>query len=105
MLEGPARSGKTRLALAIAAAALCEGALAAEKPCGTCPHCRKILAGVHPDVTVLSGGGGSRGFHIEAVRTLRAQAYVAPNEASRRVYILQNVQEMTVAGERLLKNS
>ncbi len=44
---GPAGSGRRTLATAIAAALQCAGT---DPPCGRCPACRKVFAGVHPDV-------------------------------------------------------
>ena len=44
---GPEGSGRHTLATAIAAAMQCTGA---EPPCGRCPACKKVFAGLHPDV-------------------------------------------------------
>lgn len=47
LLHGPSGVGKQRLALWIAQRLLCAEAL---KPCGTCQHCRYVLALQHPDL-------------------------------------------------------
>ena len=47
LLSGPDGVGKKTLALAVAQAALCEGAPAPE-PCGACGTCRKISAAIDP---------------------------------------------------------
>jgi DNA polymerase-3 subunit delta' len=49
----------------------------------------------HPDVTVLGGDGEARSFHIDAVRDLREEVFVLPNEAPVRVFVLCDVQNMT----------
>lgn len=99
MLEGPKGSGRGRLARALAAWALCEGE---QPPCGACLPCRKVLGGVHPDLQVFAGDGRAQGFHIEVVRALRESAYIAPNEGRCKVYLLQDVQEMTPAAQNAL---
>lgn len=93
LLEGPVGSGRRTLARLIAAAAVCrhEG----ERPCGHCPACRKALGAGHPDITELGGTEEARSFHIDAVRALREEAYILPNEAPVRVFILCDVQSMT----------
>ncbi len=47
LLTGPAGVGKQRLALWLGARLLCE---AAERPCGTCQHCRYAAELQHPDL-------------------------------------------------------
>ena len=48
LFAGPEGVGKKHLALAVAQAALCEQAPAAE-PCGACRACRKVSAALEPD--------------------------------------------------------
>lgn len=93
LLEGPVGCGKKSLAGILAAALVCRSE--EEKPCGICPACRKAFNGSHPDITVLGGGTDARSFHIDTVRTLREDAYVLPNEAPVKVFILCDVQAMT----------
>lgn len=100
LIEGPKGSGRRTLAQLIAAAAVCEGH--GELPCGECAACRKVFHGSHPDVTVTGGDGEARSFHIDVVRELREQAYILPNEAKRRVFILCDVQAMTEQAQNAL---
>ena len=100
LLEGPVGSGRRLLARLIAAAAVCRES--AERPCGHCPACHKVFAGIHPDVTQLGGEGESRSFHLNAVRSLREDAYILPNEAPRRVFILCDIQNMTEQAQNAL---
>lgn len=93
LLEGPVGSGRRTMARLIAAAAVCRSA--GEKPCGHCAACHKALNVIHPDITELGGAEEARSFHIDAVRALREEAYVLPNEAPVRVFILCDVQSMT----------
>lgn len=85
LLTGPAGSGKHALALALAQALVCTGE---ERPCGTCSHCKKAAAGIHPDVITVSPAEGKREIQVDQMRSLRADAYVRPNEAQRKVYVI-----------------
>lgn len=100
LLEGPAGCGKRTLARLLARAAVCESA--DHRPCGRCNACRKAADGVHPDITVISGGNGERSFHIDAIRDLIGSAYVLPNEASYRVLILCDAHNMTPQAQNAL---
>ena len=93
LIEGPVGSGRRTLARLLAAAAVCEAG--SERPCGRCPACHKSFTANHPDITELGGDGESRSFHIDAVRNLREEVYIRPNEAPVRVFLLYNVQNMT----------
>lgn len=100
LLEGPIGSGRRTMARLIAAAAVCrEGG---ERPCGRCAACQKSLRAIHPDITELGGTEEARSFHIDAVRALREEAYILPNEAPVRVFILCDVQTMTEQAQNAL---
>lgn len=93
ILEGPPGSDTAGLAALLSRWAVCtsEG----ERPCGECDGCKKTLSGGHPDIFIAQGGSGSRSFHVDAVRAIRADAYVLPNEAERKVYLLLGADTMT----------
>ena len=91
ILSGPPGSGKRTLAGLLAAALVCSeqgGGL----PCLACPNCRKAMAGIHPDI-VRTGDDG-KDITVAQIRALRADAYIRPNEAACKVYILENAQTM-----------
>lgn len=100
ILEGPADSGKTELALEIARAAVClnDG----EKPCGRCAGCVKAQAGSHPDIAVADGDADARAFPIDAIRKIRADAYIRPNEAPNRVFVLLGAHNMAEGSQNAL---
>lgn len=65
------------------------------KPCGVCPDCLKAQKNGHPDITETDGvKGKSRNFTVDAVREIRDDAYIVPNESDRKIYILKNAHNM-----------
>ncbi|MEG1999810.1 MAG: hypothetical protein RR053_00250 [Evtepia sp.] len=69
-----------------------------DAPCGICPNCRKARAGIHPDVISLS----AELLKVDDIRTLRRDAYIKPNEAMRKVYILEHAETMNAAGQNVM---
>ncbi len=99
LIEGPVGSGRRTLARLLAAAALCRET---EAPCGVCSACRRVLAGIHPDVTEVGGTGEARSFHVDEIRRLREEAYILPNEGHRRVFLLREAGQMTEQAQNAL---
>ena len=93
-------SGDLAGAAQYAAAALeCQGEEA--KPCGVCPACRKVLAGIHPDVATVRDEA-HKNIAVDVVRTLRADAYIRPNEGRRKVYIFPDCGLLTEQDQNVL---
>ena len=92
LLSGGNGESRKEAAQAMAAALVCCGE-EKKRPCGVCPHCRKVHGGIHPDVITVEGEGG-KPINVSQVRTLRADAYVRPNEAERKVYVLIDADKM-----------
>lgn len=101
LIEGPEGSGRRTLARLMARAAVCS-APAGEKPCGVCAACVKAAAGGHPDIVEVGGDGGARSFHIDAVREIRDNVYILPNEAPRRAALLIGADAMTEQAQNAL---
>ena len=100
LITGEPGTGKRTFARLCAAALLCEGP--GRKPCGVCAQCRKALSGIHPDVIFTDCAAVSGQFPIDRLRELLSGVYVAPNEASRKVYILANCHNLSSAGPHAL---
>ncbi|MDE6412992.1 MAG: hypothetical protein K2K42_03730, partial [Eubacterium sp.] len=97
ILEGESGIGKRTLAREIAAALVCRSG--AEKPCYACAQCQKAEKGYHPDIFEYKPKGGARSFHVETVRNVINDVYVAPNEADYKVYILCNAHFMNESAQ------
>ena len=98
ILSGPAGSGKRTLAGLLSAALVCTGG--GEVPCFACSGCRKAMGGIHPDV-IWAGGEGDE-LNVARVRAIRSDAYIKPNEAPRKVYILEGAQNMNDSSQNAL---
>lgn len=102
-LEGEPGSGRTALAMALAGAILCERQQG--EMCGECLACRKVLAGVHSDITVANGKENPELFKVEPLRELCAGAHRSPSEGRAKVYIIAEAQLLLPASQNVLLKS
>ena len=120
LLAGPSHTGKSTLGRWLALRLNCPNP---EAPCGRCPTCRRILEGAHPDVRSLqlpndrdptlgipiettqrSSRTAERVIGIEQIRALQRDVSLAPHQGKWKVYILTNVETMSLeAANCLLK--
>lgn len=91
---GSRGTGKTTTARILAKALLCQRGPTPE-PCGECDHCKDVEAGRHVDVTEIDAAS-NRG--IDAVRELRDGVGYAPMRARYRIYIVDEVHQITKEG-------
>ena len=98
LISGPEGSGKHTLASLLAAAILCTNE---ERPCGLCPACRKVMAGVHPDFITVDDPE-KKTVPVELIRQARADMYVLPNESEHKLYLFPRAQDMGVPGQNAL---
>jgi DNA polymerase-3 subunit delta' len=90
---GPHQVGKRTAALTLAKALNCEreGATGWDS-CDTCPSCRKVDAGVHPDVISVAPDG--QFIKIGQVREITEQLGLNPLLARRRMVVLRESERM-----------
>lgn len=90
ILSGPAGSGRHTLARLLAQALVCEGQ--PPFPCGNCSHCRLVQEGIHPDVMGLErfvpAEELGKDVKVNTVRAIRSDAQIRPNQARRKVYLI-----------------
>ncbi|MCR4936443.1 MAG: hypothetical protein K5990_08200 [Oscillospiraceae bacterium] len=104
LLAGPQEAAHRR-ALELAQAMLCSAPGA--RPCGVCRDCRKLLRGVHPDLTVLTRlpdakGKLKREIYVDQIRELVSTASILPGEAQRKVYLIRDAGMMNAAAQNAL---
>ncbi len=83
------------------AAAALECRSADNRPCGICPDCRKILKNIHPDVITVRDDDHQM-ISADVIRSVRADAWITPNEGSRKVYIFPDCALLTERDQNIL---
>ena len=83
----------------IAAAYLCRGE--GERPCLRCNACRKVMEGIHPDVTEVKDADRKE-LAVDTVRALRQDVYIRPNEGERKVYLFTDCAQLNERDQNVL---
>lgn len=102
IIASPSEAERNAAALRLAAAMLCESG--GERPCGACRHCRKVKAGIHPDVSMIELEENDRGqkkreIPVGRIRAVVSDAQVMPNEAVVKVYIITDADAMNIPAQ------
>ena len=112
LFVGPQQVGKMQTALAVSKFLNCENIAGAQSAvplrhhaddpfCDVCPSCLKINHGNHPDIHLVSCEETDT-IKIEQIRTLINQIQLKSFEAKVKVFILQNVEQLTLEGANAL---
>lgn len=86
IIYGENRGTLQRLADILAAAMVCSGT--GERPCLHCRDCRKVFGGIHPDIKPVLREKDKRNYAIDTIRNMASDAFVMPNEAEKKVYVI-----------------
>lgn len=101
LFEGAKGTGKKQVALQLAKTFLCEEKEGVNA-CESCPSCKRISSGNHPDVHVIEPDGQS--IKIEQIRYLKKEFSYRGMESVRKFYIIEDAEKMTTsAANGLLK--
>ncbi len=96
LISGPAGSGKHTLARLLAAAILCKNA---DRPCGRCGPCRKVMEDNHPDLITIDDPE-HKNVAVKLVRQAREDMFIRPNESDHKIYLFP--QDMGTEGQNAL---
>ncbi|MCL2483532.1 MAG: DNA polymerase III subunit delta' [Propionibacteriaceae bacterium] len=97
LFTGPPGSGRSVAARAFAAGLQCE-----QSGCGTCRSCTTVLAGTHPDITIVRTEQLSIG--VDEVRSLVRKASMSPTSGRWQALIVEDADRVTERGaDALLK--
>ena len=103
ILEGPYGTGKHTLAKMTAAALGCEEKSNDSRPlpCLSCLNCRKVIENKSPDVIVI-GCEDKSTIGVDAIRFLKEDIHIIPNDSDHKVYIIENADKMTPQAQNAL---
>ncbi len=104
IIESEQEDKAAQLALFLSMAAVCDNA---ERPCGVCKNCLNAKKKNHPDVQYLQLEPKKKQYTVDQMRALIADAYILPNEANAKVYVLEKCDDRfsTLAQNTFLKLS
>jgi len=103
IIEGAEGSGKHTLAKLLCAASVCQQRENGVEPlpCGKCPTCHRILNHLSADVEFINSNGKAS-IGVEAIRNMKQNLYIAPNDADKKFYIIEDAELMTVQAQNSL---
>ncbi len=95
LMTGPPGSGRSNMAVAFAAALLCQ-----DGGCGTCHSCTLAMSGNHPDINLLTTE--KVGISIEEVRNLVVSAQMGGSMGRYRIMIIEDADRMAERSSNVL---
>jgi len=98
ILAGGDGTGKVTAATDLATALLCTGA---DRPCLTCPSCRRMRAGTNSDFE-LFGDGADKAPNIDQVREMRSRSFVRSGDAGFKVFVIANADRLNPQSQNAL---
>lgn len=99
IISGAGEEERLNIAHWLSSACVCLDAGAA--PCGHCTACRKAAEKIHPDIITVDGEPG-KGITVAQAREARADAFILPNEARRKIYLFPHGELMSQAVQNVL---
>lgn len=100
LIYGEKGLGKKTLAGYLAMLLLCEKG--GNKPCGQCKACRLVKNRTHPDVIYPEQSGKLNTYTVETCRNICADAFVAPNNGDKKVYIFADSDNIQLPAQNAL---
>ncbi len=98
IIEGEKGCGKTALSAFVCQLALCDE----KSACGVCKNCQKVLKNIHPDIFVIDMADNKKSIGVDQIKPLKLDAFIPPNEGEKKIYIIENGENMTGAAQNAL---
>lgn len=104
IVEGVMGTGKHLLAKSIAMSLACLNKDREDLPlpCHECENCRKIEAGICPDVITLTRDEDKANVGIDVARFIKSDIIIFPNDLDYKIYIIDDADRMTVQAQNAL---
>ena len=96
LILGEKGAGKRTFALHFAMALLCRDGL---YPCFNCSFCKKAAGFNHPDIIYAGGNEKTSKIGVDEIRRLRAETSKVPQEGSRKVFIIEDAENLTTEAQ------
>lgn len=93
LVAGGSEEERSAAAALIAQNAVCTGGEATA--CNGCESCRKAKEGIHPDIITVQKPTDKKFFQKDSLKAVVEGAYLTPNEAPLKVYIIKELSFMT----------
>lgn len=100
ILEGEKGLGKSTFAKLLSKLFLCSDF--ENDFCDKCSNCNKIEKDIHPDVIYPETSGTLNTYSVATVRKIREDAFILPNEASFKIYIFKDADNMNLSSQNSL---
>ncbi len=100
LIDGGSEDERTALGRLAAKMMVCENPPIT--PCGDCEHCRKAGENIHPDIVLIKKKDDRKSYLKEDVKKIVADAFLTPNEAVRKVFIISEMQQMNEESQNVL---
>jgi DNA polymerase-3 subunit delta' len=94
LISGPEGTGKTTLAIDLAAGLLCLEPDAGSRPCRRCVGCRKVSHRTHPDLHLVVMEGAGDQIRLPQVQALASELALLPMEGRVRVALVLGAHRM-----------
>ena len=104
MLSGPQGIGKERLAMALAQRLLCTAEMS-KYACGSCKSCQLMMAGNHPDLSIIEPEDEGKKILIEPVRKLCTRLSKTAQQGGWKVAVIMPAEAMNISASNALLKS
>jgi DNA polymerase-3 subunit delta' len=100
LFSGKRNTGKRQQALEFAKGCNCKDTT--QQPCNRCVSCKKITAGMHPDIIQVSLSEKKKMISVSQIREIGLLISGKPNEARKRMVLILDADKMNVQAQNAL---